>query len=97
MKRDIAERNINGMNFPEFAGMAEEQVKAQMRRISDYERNCLGASLADLRKSAKEAMGDAKGNKCVDSFELFFRGAEVYNVIYEFKDISAWKLSLVNG
>ncbi|KAJ7844422.1 Ent-kaurene synthase [Mycena olivaceomarginata] len=97
MKRDIAERNINGMNFPEFAGMAEEQVKAQMRRISDYERNCLGASLADLRKSAKETMGDAKGNKCVDSFELFFRGAEVYNAIYEFKDISAWKLSLVNG
>ncbi|KAJ6468469.1 Ent-kaurene synthase [Mycena sanguinolenta] len=96
MKRDIAERNISGMNFPEFAGMTEEQVKAQMRRISDYERRCLHASLVDLRQAAKEVMGEARGNKCVDSFELFFRGAEVYNAVYEFKDISAWKLSLLN-
>ncbi|KAF7375139.1 Ent-kaurene synthase [Mycena sanguinolenta] len=96
MKRDVAERNISGMNFPEFAGMTEEQIKAQMRRISDYERRCLHASLADLRQAAKEVMGEAKGNKCVDSFEFFFRGAEVYDAIYEFKDISAWKLSLMN-
>ncbi|KAJ7671648.1 Ent-kaurene synthase [Mycena polygramma] len=97
MKRDIAERNISGMNFPEFVHMTEEEVKAQMRRISDYERRCLHASLAELRRAANEAMGDAKGNKWADSFELFFRGAEIYNGIYELKDISAWKLSLANG
>ncbi|KAF7375156.1 Ent-kaurene synthase [Mycena sanguinolenta] len=96
MKRDIAERNISGMNFPEFAGMTEEQIKVQLQRISDYERRCLHASLADLRSAAKEVMGEVNGNKCVDAFELFFRGAEVYNAIYEFKDIGAWKLSLLN-
>ncbi|KAJ6577338.1 hypothetical protein B0H19DRAFT_1119261 [Mycena capillaripes] len=97
MKRDIAERNISGMNFPEFAGMTEEEVKSHMRRISDYERRCLHASLAELRREAKEVMGHAPGEKWYNSFELFFRGAEVYNAIYELKDISAWKLSLTNG
>ncbi|KAF8130949.1 hypothetical protein K438DRAFT_1643310 [Mycena galopus ATCC 62051] len=93
MKRDRAERNINGMNFPEFTGMTEEEIKAQMRRISDYERRCLAASLAELRKAAKETMGNAQGDQCVDSLELFFRGCEVFNCIYELKDISAWKSS----
>ncbi|KAJ7650649.1 Ent-kaurene synthase [Roridomyces roridus] len=97
MDRDIAERNINGMNFPEFQGMTEPEVKAAMRRISDYERNCLHRSLADLRAAAQESMGEDQGNTWADAFDLFFRGAEVYNAIYELKDISAWKLSLVNG
>jgi hypothetical protein len=97
MTRDIAERNVSGMNFPEFAGMSESEVKAEMRRISDYERRCLHASLDELRRRAKELMGDVKGDKWADAFVLFFRGAEGYNAIYEFKDISAWKLSLVNG
>ncbi|KAJ7096213.1 hypothetical protein C8R44DRAFT_813352 [Mycena epipterygia] len=97
MRRDIAERNINGMNFPEFAGMTEVDIKAQMRRISDYERKCLHSSLTDLRSRAREHMGEAQGDTWADAFELFFRGAEVYNAIYELKDISAWKLSLLNG
>ena len=97
MKRDIAERNIGGMNFPEFAGMTELEIKGQMRRISDYERRCLHASLAELRAKARETMGEGPGDKWTDSLDLFFRGAEVYNAIYELKDISAWKLSLVNG
>jgi len=97
MRRDIAERNVNGMNFPEFTGMNEDEIKAEMRRISEYERRCLHASLDYLRERAKELMGDVKGDSWADAFGLFFRGAEVYNAIYEFKDISAWKLSLVNG
>jgi hypothetical protein len=96
MKRDVAERNINGMNFPEFAGMSEGEVKAEMRRISDYERRCLHMGLGELRSRANELMGDIKGNRWADAFGLFFTGAEVYNSIYELKDISAWKLSLVH-
>ncbi|KAF7375157.1 Ent-kaurene synthase [Mycena sanguinolenta] len=67
-KRDIAERNISGMNFPEFAEMTEEQVKAQMRRISDYELRCFHASLADLRQAAKEVMGEAKDSLALSEF-----------------------------
>ncbi|KAJ7213162.1 Ent-kaurene synthase [Mycena pura] len=96
MDRDIAERNINGMNFPEFAGMSPSDIKAQMRRISDYERKCLHVSLADLRNRAREHMGETQGDRWADRFELFFRGAEVYNAIYELKDISAWKVSLLS-
>ncbi|KAJ6538111.1 hypothetical protein B0H19DRAFT_1270474 [Mycena capillaripes] len=97
MKRDRAERNINGMNFPEFTGLTKEEIKAQMRRISDYERRCLHASLTELRKAAKETMGNAQGDQCVDSLELLFRGSEVFNAIYELKDISAWKPSSLSG
>src|SRR6201996_4519740 len=90
MTRDIAERNINGMNFPEFRGMDEQEVKIHMRHISDYERRCLHKALEELRDTACSQMGEKCGTSWFDAFSLFFRGAEVYNSIYEFKDISAW-------
>ncbi|KIK57345.1 hypothetical protein GYMLUDRAFT_172842 [Collybiopsis luxurians FD-317 M1] len=97
MKRDVAERNINGMNFPEFTNMTEADIKVEMRRILDYERRCLHTSLGEFRKRAKEVMGSTQGDNLADAFHLFFGGAEVYNAIYDLKDISAWKLSLLNG
>lgn len=92
--RDIAERNINSMNFPEFSGMNEQQAKAELRRISDFERNTMHAKLKELRRRAREVMGIRKGDASVDGLELFIRGCESYNAIYEFRDISAWRLDL---
>ncbi|KAF8207213.1 hypothetical protein K438DRAFT_1931249 [Mycena galopus ATCC 62051] len=74
-------------NYPTLQNASQYDKHMSKRRCGVFPIMNAGAALADLRKAAKEAMGDTKGNKCVDSFELFFRGAEVYNAIYH---ISAW-------
>jgi len=93
MRRDITEFNINTVHFPEFSGLDETQIRSEIERIADYEREIMVISLGELRERAKKDVGERKGDACVDRFELFFRGSEAYTVIYGYKDLGAAKLN----
>ena len=55
-----------------FAGLNEQEVKAEMWRISDYERWFVHASLRELRVRAAEVMGEREG---IARSSLFSKGA----------------------
>ena len=92
MHRDLTEFNINTVHFPEFSGLDETQIRGEIERIADYEREMMMISLRELRERAKKVLGERKGDACVDAFELFFRASEVYTAIYLYKDLGAAKL-----
>jgi len=97
MQRDMVDANINFVHFPEFAGLSEDEAKAQLRRIAAYEKNKMDDSLRELCTRAKEVMGPRKAEAAVDQYMLFIRGGESYNAIYEFKTISGTKVSSAGG
>jgi len=97
IQRDMAEENINSVHYPEFAGLSEDEAKGQLRQLAVYEKKKMDDSLRELRTRAKEVMGPRKGEAVVDQYMLFFRGAESYNAIYEFKTISGTKVSSASG
>ncbi|KAI1464316.1 uncharacterized protein F4812DRAFT_452953 [Daldinia caldariorum] len=77
--RDMAEGNLNSVNFPEF-GAELEIAKKDLLRIGEYERRCLNQSLAELRPLVDEAV--------FASLQVFCTSADMYGEMYVIKDLT---------
>ncbi|OTB17444.1 hypothetical protein K445DRAFT_310851 [Daldinia sp. EC12] len=93
LARDTDESNLNSLNFPEFAGFAkneEQQAKAQLMNIAEYERRCLDVALSELENEILGGNGGSKG-KWMGAIKLFVNVTDLYGQIYVVKDIATRK------
>jgi hypothetical protein len=87
--RDQEEKNLNSVNFPEFAvegtdtaATVEEltlRKKRDLLAVAEYERRCLGHVMKELEPSL-----DAR---VMDHLELFIQVTDLYGQIYVVRDI----------
>jgi len=85
--RDVKERNVNTVHFPEFLGKSEGEVLGEIERIEEYERELKDVSLRKLRVRAREVMGEHKGDVCVNVLEMLSKVTDVYTALYGYKDL----------
>lgn len=85
--RDVHERNVNTVHFPEFLGMSEGETLTEIERIEEYERELKDVSLRKLRERAREVMGKRKGDVCVNVLEMLSKVTDVYTALYAYKDL----------
>lgn len=88
--RDRAEANLNSINFPEFhtseGNMTDQQLKVELLRLAQYERECVGAAAHRLDKDLRRSFG--KTWRKADCLLLFTGVAELYADIYVARDLS---------
>ncbi|KAG4222289.1 hypothetical protein PC116_g29236 [Phytophthora cactorum] len=93
LARDTDQSNLSSLNFPEFAGSAkngEQQAKAQLMNIAEYERRCLDVALNELEDEILGGDGGSKG-KWMSAIRLFVNVTDLYGQIYVVKDIATRK------
>ncbi|RYP04763.1 hypothetical protein DL764_004246 [Monosporascus ibericus] len=89
VRRDAAERNLNSVNFPEFAALAGTSVgiedrKEALFRLAEFERGCLERSLECLEEETRE--GEKRKFRI---FRMFCDVTDLYGQIYVVKDIAS--------
>ena len=94
LRRDREEKNLNSTFFPEFRGrdgQTDAQMKCELNRIGQYEKNCFRMSFNELRRIANELVNQTRGKQMHEMVRLFYSVNEMYTEIYELKDISTSK------
>lgn len=85
LERDRKESNLNSMFFPEFNG--EQQSDGELRKelvtLANYERECLALSFDKLKRVCRE-----RHRRIYEMVRLFYNASEIYNEVYEVKDLS---------
>ncbi|KAI0172217.1 hypothetical protein GGR52DRAFT_573358 [Hypoxylon sp. FL1284] len=93
LARDVDELNLNSLNFPEFHNIVrgrdegEEEAKAQLMSIAEYERCSLEVALDELDSELVRSDGQ-KGIKWMGAIRLFVKVTDLYGQIYVVKDIA---------
>ncbi|KAF3061434.1 Copalyl diphosphate synthase [Daldinia childiae] len=94
LARDLDESNLNSLNFPEFSvddgGITEQEAKAQLMSISEYERRCLNVALDQLDHEISSSSGRNNG-KWMSAIRFFVNVTDLYGQIYVVKDIATRK------
>lgn len=94
--RDIAEGNLNGLNFPEFhtshatsdevSTASQAALKAEMLEMAQHERECADTVLEKLVKELRRSIGTSW--RVADAMTLFTGVSELYADIYVTRDLS---------
>ncbi|KAI1500522.1 terpene synthase family protein [Biscogniauxia marginata] len=86
IRRDSAERNLNSVNFPEFAvrKVGLQDAKKNLFKLAGFERGCLEGSLQRL-----EAEAGQSGKRKLHIFRMFCDVTDLYGQIYVVKDIAS--------
>ena len=95
--RDIAEQNLNSLNFPEFHAQNDNEMqqisnggsaldraliaKDDLTKLAGYERDCLELALKHLR--------DVSKRRDLHALDLFIRVTDLYGQIYVARDIAS--------
>lgn len=82
--RDRGERNVNSVNFPEFAGGAKEGRQKALFALAEYERVNMQRGLARL--------GDLTGQdkrQLMERVRMFCNVTDLYGQIYVARDIAS--------
>jgi hypothetical protein len=85
LERDRKECTLNSVFFPEFDGAqkAEKDLRAELVRLTKYERKCLALSLEELKKACGE-----RHLRLYEMLRLFYNASEIYTEVYEIRDLS---------
>ncbi|KAF5618361.1 ent-kaur-16-ene synthase [Fusarium sp. NRRL 52700] len=95
--RDNAERNVNSMHFPEFAGcegttQTVDERKKRLSQIGRYEQACLDRALEALEKECRDDAGECAGSREMRKLKivkLFCDVTDLYDQLYVIKDLSS--------
>jgi hypothetical protein len=88
LERDRAESNLNSMAFPEFEGeqKTESTLRAELVKLTKYERRCLALSFEELNKACGE-----RYRRVYETTRLFYNASEIYTEVFEVRDLSMWR------
>lgn len=92
--RDINERNVNSMHFPEFLGCAGVEDKKQfLAQLGEYEHKCFNQALDQLDEECRGTLR-VTSRYAVDSrklsiLRLFCDVTDLYDQLYVLKDLSS--------
>lgn len=91
--RDAAEKNLNSVNFPEFATTASGSDKLALHALGEYERACCEVSFAHLKaalvRTAVTPAEEARKRRRLDVWQVFLNTADLYGQIYVIRDFTA--------
>ncbi|EME80706.1 uncharacterized protein MYCFIDRAFT_189135 [Pseudocercospora fijiensis CIRAD86] len=94
IRRDVTERNLNSVHFPEFAGFdAVEERKKALQSLAEYEQKCVEGSREKLEEAFREACSGAFENSR-DEAKLHILGAlcdvaSLWDQLYTIRDLSS--------
>ncbi|KAI9697360.1 MAG: hypothetical protein M1820_007866 [Bogoriella megaspora] len=80
--RDKLEGNLNSIQFPEFASTSDEDAKAQLLILAEYERHCLDIAQERLQESELST-------EVSEALRLFVRVTDLFGQIYVARDIAS--------
>jgi len=85
LERDRKEYNLNSLFFPEFEGSqkAEKELRAELVRLTKYERKCLELSFEELKRVCGE-----RHRRLYELLRLFYNASEIYTEVYEVRDLN---------
>lgn len=90
--RDSAERNLNSVNFPEFAVTAAESDKLALHALGEYERSCCQNAFASLEtvwlNTAESTPQRRQRRRKLDVWQIFIDTADLYGQIYVVRDFT---------
>jgi hypothetical protein len=88
LERDRKEANLNSMFFPEFDGTekAEKDLRAELIKLTKYERKCLRSSFTELKRVCGE-----QHRRVYEIARLFYNASEIYTEVYEIRDVGTWQ------
>lgn len=90
LARDRAESNLNSVNFPEFGAngrdTSDQELRDQLWRLAQYERECLGRAFAKLEQLA---VGCKRKIRVLEVFKMFANVTDFYGQIYVVRDIAS--------
>ncbi|KKY30709.1 putative ent-kaurene synthase [Diaporthe ampelina] len=91
--RDAAEKNLNSVNFPEFAVTASGSDRLALCALGEYERACCQVAFAQLETAmlltAATSAERAKKRRRLDVWQVFLNTADLYGQIYVIRDFTA--------
>lgn len=91
--RDAAEKNLNSVNFPEFALTASGSEKLALCALGEYERACCQVAFAQLQtamlRTAATSAERAQKRRRLDVWQVFLNTADLYGQIYVVRDFTA--------
>ncbi|KAG8156750.1 hypothetical protein KVR01_013355 [Diaporthe batatas] len=91
--RDAAEKNLNSVNFPEFAVTAAGSDRLALHALGEYERACCQAAFVQLEKAmlrtAASSAERAQKQRRLDVWQVFLNTADLYGQIYVIRDFTA--------
>ena len=98
LTRDLMEKNLNSVNFPEFnleadskaptefnSSQWKDSVKKELLEVAEYERACLDKALLDFERLVDPKLGS--------SVRVFVDVTDLYGQLYQAKDVSATNLN----
>ena len=85
LSRDRVEKNLNSVGFPEFngEGKSDEELLIDLLSLAKYEGKGLTSSFMELERACGNRFSGA-----YDSVRLFYYVTQIYNEIYEVRDLS---------
>jgi hypothetical protein len=91
--RDAAEKNLNSVNFPEFAVTAAVSDRLALFALGEYERACCQVAFAQLEtamlRTAATSAERAQKQRRLDIWQVFLNTADLYGQIYVMRDFTA--------
>lgn len=91
--RDAAEKNLNSVNFPEFAMTAAGSERLALHALGEYERACCQGAFAQLEtallRTAATSAERARKRRRLDVCQVFLNTADLYGQIYVLRDFTA--------
>ncbi|KAI3393844.1 hypothetical protein diail_3571 [Diaporthe ilicicola] len=91
--RDAAEKNLNSVNFPEFAITAAGSDRLALHALGEYERACCQAAFAQLEaalvRTAANSAERAQKRRRLAVWQVFLDTADLYGQIYVIRDFTA--------
>ncbi|KAI3333164.1 hypothetical protein F4824DRAFT_473410 [Ustulina deusta] len=99
LTRDIAEGNLNSVNFPEFhmsrrslpndPAQTTQRMKSELMWVAEYERRCLERAVLELGQQMEETVGNSKASKVMRALKLFINVTDLFGQVYVQKDMTA--------
>lgn len=91
--RNSAKKNLNSVDFPEFATTASGSDKRALQALGEYERACCQVSFAHLKaalvQTAATPAEEAGKRRRLDVWQVFLNTAELCGQIYVICDFTA--------
>lgn len=89
-ERDRKEYNLNSLLFPEFTvnTKSEKELRAEMLKLTKYERKCLALSFEELKSACGESY-----RRIYEMTRMFYNASEIYTEVYEVKDLNSLRLT----
>ncbi|KAL1845943.1 Phyllocladan-16-alpha-ol synthase [Diaporthe australafricana] len=91
--RDAAEKNLNSVNFPEFAITAAGSDRLALHALGEYERTCCQVAFAQLETASLQTAATSaertRKRRRLDVWQVFLNTADLYGQIYVIRDFTA--------